>query len=622
MVALLVAISAPVADAAQYLPNVTKRTFAHTNANIDIDGVDDHRVDVDVAIFDNGVDLSHPDLNVVRGIDCVKPPAYVCESNSPDDGDAASDAHGTWAALDLGAIDNGIGSVGVAPGARIWAVKTVPDEAMEAYGAGETATLDMQAFLAAINLVVAARQDSNPANDMEVVLAGGWPGCPSTERPRLICPGGPTGAVSLAIREAITDAVDAGVTVIAGAGNWNEQLDQYGAGYDDVFAVSAMADTDGLPGSLGAPGKICRAGDIRPEGTATVTDDTRNPFSGWGVRADLAAPGGCTSTSLALAGGGAALLASMVQPDSRADVEDIRGTLRAAGNYDWTDTLSDGEPLPEPDPGEEEDVQEPLLDVGDEGVFDPAMLPGNGSKDTVGMFRPGDGAWNLRTANSAGLTNFAFAFSWGAPADVPLSGDWDGDGSDTIGMFRPGSGTWNLRNTNSGGAVDIEFAYYWGASWDVPVVGDWDGDGDDTIGMYRPGDGTWNLRNTNSSGATDVAFYFSNMTLSDIPVVGDWDGDGDDTIGLFSPSTGMWNLRNTNSAGAPDTSFAFNWGAAWDVPLAGDWDGDGDDTIGMYRPGDGTWNLRNTNSSGAVDIAFPYYWGATWDVPVTGNWDG
>jgi hypothetical protein len=556
-------------------------------------------------VFDNGVDLSHPDLNVVRGIDCAKAPNYgVCESNSPDDGQA-SHSHGTWTALDLGAIDNDIGPVGVAPGARIWAVKTTPDEAIAAYASGQTATLAPEATLAAINLVIAARRDNNPANDIEVVVGAG--GCGSVDAPRIICPGGANGAVSQAIEAAISDAVDEGVVFLAGAGNWNNELDEHAAGYDDIIAVSAIVDTDGLPGSLGPDGRVCQAGAMTPEGPTTVTDDFRNPFSGWGTRVDIAAPGGCTSTSVAIAAGGAALLASMTNPDSRTDVEDIRDTLRASGNYDWTDTSSDGD-------------QEPLLDVGDEGVFDPAMLPGNGSRNTVGMFRPGDGTWNLRTANSAGLTNYAFAFHWGAPADVPLSGDWDGNGSDTIGMFRPGSGTWNLRNTNSGGAVDIEFAYYWGASWDVPVVGDWDGDGDDTIGMYRPGDGTWNLRNTNSAGATDVAFYFSNMTLSDIPVVGDWDGDGDDTIGLFSPSTGMWNLRNTNSAGAPDTSFAFNWGAAWDVPLAGDWDGDGDDTIGMYRPGDGTWNLRNTNSAGAVDIAFP--WGATWDVPVTGNWDG
>jgi hypothetical protein len=379
---------------------------------------------------------------------------------------------------------------------------------MAAYAAGETGTLDMQATLAAINLVVAARQDSNPANDMEVVLAHGWPGCPSTERPRLTCPGGPTGAVSVAIREAITAAVDEGVTVIAGAGNWNEQLDQYGAGYDDVFAVSAIVDTDGLPGSLGPDGAVCRAGDITPEGPTTVTDDSRNPFSGWGVRADLAAPGGCTSTSLALAGGGAALLGSMVQPDSRADVEEIRDTLRATGNYGWTDTSTDGD-------------HEPLLDVGDEGVFAPAMLPGieTVGDDTIGMYRAG--TWDLRNSNNSGAPDFSFTY-YSYATDMPIVGDWDGDGDDTIGIFRPTDGTWHLRNANSAGSPDISFGYHWGASTDKPIVGDWDGDGDDTIGMYRAG--TWDLRNSNNSGAPDITLAYYWGASTDMPLIGDWDG--------------------------------------------------------------------------------------------------
>lgn len=248
----------------------------------------------------------------------------------------------------------------------------------------------MQAVLAALNLIVAARNDSNPANDMEVVLAGGWPGCPSTERPRIICPGGHTGAVSVAIREAISDAVDAGVTVVAGGSNWGEELDQYGAGYADILAVSAIVDTDGLPGSLGPDGKVCQAGDIQPDGPTVVTDDWLNPFSGWGTRIDLAAPGSCSSTALALTGGGAALLASAVHPDSRADVEGIRNTLRTAGNYDWVDDSGDGD-------------HEPLLDVGDAVAFDPDLLEIRTTQHV--FYRGANGQLNQYGVSTSGVTH-------------------------------------------------------------------------------------------------------------------------------------------------------------------------------------------------------------------------
>ena len=50
----------------QTIPTGIGRIFATGNPTIDIDGIDDVRVDVDVAVIDTGIDLDHPDLNVVR----------------------------------------------------------------------------------------------------------------------------------------------------------------------------------------------------------------------------------------------------------------------------------------------------------------------------------------------------------------------------------------------------------------------------------------------------------------------------------------------------------------------------------------------------------------------------
>jgi fibronectin type 3 domain-containing protein len=125
--------------------------------------------------------------------------------------------------------------------------------------------------------------------------------------------------------------------------------------------------------------------------------------------------------------------------------------------------------------------------------------------------------------------------------------------------------TWYLRNSNSPGAPDITFQY--GAPGQVPVAGDWDGNGTTTPGVFDPSTATWYLRNSNSGGAPDVApFTFGLGGWK--PVVGHWSGKGADTVGMVDPATGTWYLRGSNSSGAPDIApFAYGLGA-WQ-PVAG-----------------------------------------------------
>ena len=109
--------------------------------------------------------------------------------------------------------------------------------------------------------------------------------------------------------------------------------------------------------------------------------------------------------------------------------------------------------------------------------------------------------WELRTDHVGGAAQISFGF--GGAGDIPVVGDWDGDGVDGIGVFRPGTrDVAAARHAPAAGGVDRRFGF--GGAGDIPVVGDWDGDGRDGIGVYRPSTGEWILRNTASGGGIEI----------------------------------------------------------------------------------------------------------------------
>ena len=232
---------------------------------------------------------------------------------------------------------------------------------------------------------------------------------------------------------------------------------------------------------------------------------------------------------------------------------------------------------------------------------------------TVGLVDISSGVWYLR--NSGGVVT---SFFYGVPGDLPISGDWNGDGTSTPGLYRQSDGFFYSRNSNTQGVADD--SCFAGNPSDVPLVGDWDGDGDDNLGIYRPSEERFYLFTTTCTGSpmgfAQISFFFGNP--GDKPVAGDWDGDGIDEVGLHRESTGLFYWRNTHTTGVADGQIFF--GIPDDRFVAGDWGiVDGKDTPAVFRPSDLIFYFRHTLTQGVADSQFTWTGAGSGWLPVAGE---
>ncbi|MDH5648057.1 MAG: S8 family serine peptidase [Gammaproteobacteria bacterium] len=235
---------------AQTLPTGIDRAEADTNPTAKIDGINDP-MDVDIAILDTGIDLDHPDLNVFHYASCT---GNINSASCVDNDVSANDneGHGTHVAGTAAAIDNDIGVVGMAPGARLWAVKVFPD----------TGRAWLSIIIAGMDYVTAH------ANEIEVVnMSLGFSGSSS------------------AFDTAISNSVAAGIVYVVAAGNELTDVSNVSpAGHPDVITVSALSDFDGQSGGTGTGGVSFSA-------CTENVDDSFACFSNYGSGVDIMAPG-------------------------------------------------------------------------------------------------------------------------------------------------------------------------------------------------------------------------------------------------------------------------------------------------------------------------------------------
>lgn len=123
-------------------------------------------------------------------------------------------------------------------------------------------------------------------------------------------------------------------------------------------------------------------------------------------------------------------------------------------------------------------------------------------------------------------------FRYGASAQIPVTGDWSGDGIKNIGVFR--DGRWRLDADGDGRWSETDRVFEFGQEGDLPVVGDFNGDGISEIGVFRNGQWIVDMNGNHELDAHDAVFSLGGP--GDMPVAGDWTGDGVDKPGVYHPA--------------------------------------------------------------------------------------